>query len=205
MKQQEIEDKVRRYYNEKLAAFGPSAQGVDWNGEASQRMRFEQLSKLIDTNEAFSLLDYGCGYGAMYAFLKEKYGESMSYFGYDLSAEMIAEAEKKFPHGPHFTTDMPSQQVDYVIASGIFNVRMEVADEDWENYIQETLMSFNQLTTKGFAFNILTAYSDPPFQKDYLYYAQPEEWFGYCKKHFSNQIALLHDYPLYEFSLIVRK
>lgn len=205
MNQQEIQQQVKAYYDDKLAAFGPTPQGVDWNGEASQQLRFEQLSKLINPSESFSLLDYGCGYGAMYDFLENQYGNQLTYFGYDLSEEMIEAAQKSYPEGPVFSNERPTEPVDYVVASGIFNVRMEIDDASWKTYIQDTLAEMNAWAKKGFAFNILTAYSDPPYQKDYLFYAQPEEWFQYCKLNFSSQVALLHDYPLFEFCLVIRK
>lgn len=205
MNNQEIENQVKAYYNEKLSAFGPTPKGVDWNGQESQILRFEQLSKLIDTSEPFSILDYGCGYGAMYDFLLKKYKDKLSYQGYDISTEMIQAAQKQFVNGPTFSTALPDQAVDYVVASGIFNVKMEVDEKTWQTYIQNSLQAINKLAVRGFSFNILTSYSDIPFQKDYLYYAQPEEWFSYCKINFSSRVALLHDYPLYEFCLIIRK
>jgi hypothetical protein len=52
---------------------------------------------------------------------------------------------------------------------------------------------------------VLTKYSDKEYMKEYLYYADPLYLFDYCKKHFSKNVALLHDYNLYEFSIIVRK
>lgn len=205
MDQIEIEQQVKAYYNEKLSAFGPTPRGVDWNGEASQNLRFEQLSKLIDPTAPFSLLDYGCGYGAMYDFLDQKHGDQLTYLGYDLSADMIEAAQESHIKGPTFSSALPTTPVDYVVASGIFNVKMEVDKKAWEAFIQTTLQDINKLAIKGFSFNILTSYSDPPFQKDYLYYAEPEKWFRYCKLNFSPQVALLHDYPLYEFCLIIRK
>jgi hypothetical protein len=41
--------------------------------------------------------------------------------------------------------------------------------------------------------------------KDYLYYADPMKLFDHCKKKYSKKVAILHDYPLYEFTLLVRK
>ncbi|RYZ15439.1 MAG: hypothetical protein EOO70_06815 [Myxococcaceae bacterium] len=58
---------------------------------------------------------------------------------------------------------------------------------------------------KGFAFNCLTSYSDPPFMRDYLHYADPCFYFDLCKRTYSRQVSLLHDYGLYEFTLLVRK
>ena len=38
-----------------------------------------------------------------------------------------------------------------------------------------------------------------------LYYADPCFLFDYCKRNFAKDVAILHDYSLYDFTLIVRK
>ena len=54
------------YYERKLLAHGPTARGVDWNSESSQRLRFEQLLRVIAPDApAGTVIDYGCGYGAL--------------------------------------------------------------------------------------------------------------------------------------------
>ena len=64
------------YYTEMLNRFGPTFQGVDWNSKESQELRFDQLIKVINMpHDNFSILDYGCGYGALYLFIKSKIPE----------------------------------------------------------------------------------------------------------------------------------
>jgi hypothetical protein len=41
--------------------------------------------------------------------------------------------------------------------------------------------------------------------RDDLYYADPRVIFDHCKRSFSRWVALLHDYGLYEFTIIVRR
>lgn len=203
-----ILEEVNAYYSEKILKNGATPQGVDWNSAESQELRFEQLRDVIVENEGFSVLDYGSGFGSMYSYLKKKYNGTFHYTGFDISEEMIAEARKQntSDSGADWFTQLPAgHQSDYVIASGIFNVRLKNAGEDWLNYIIETLHTMNRHAKKGFSFNILTSYSDKEFMKDYLYYADPLFFFDYCKTHFSKYVALKHDYPLYEFSIIVRK
>ncbi len=53
-------------------------------------------------------------------------------------------------------------------------------------------------------FNCLTSYSDPEKKRDELYYADPCALFDMCKRRYSRQVALLHDYGLYEFTILVR-
>ena len=71
--------------------------------------------------------------------------------------------------------------------------------------MEETVDRFDQLSTKGFAFDVLTLYSDPPLRRPDLHYADPLFWFDRCKRKYSRSVALLHDYPLWEFTVLVGK
>ena len=201
-----ILNEVSKYYTDKIQQFGTTPQGVDWNSTDSQELRFEILSNVIPQDEKFSILDFGCGFGSMLDYFDKKYN-SFKYVGFDVSEEMVHAALEKFSTKEYakWTTSLPAENVDYVIASGIFNVKLENNNEDWLNYILETLHKIDASSTKGFSFNVLTKYSDSEYMKDYLYYADPLFLFDYCKTHFSKNVALLHDYNLYEFSILVRK
>ncbi len=201
-----LRHKAANYYTQKIRAHGPSPQGVDWNGETSQRVRFEQLCKVISEaqDEAFSILDYGCGYGALVSFLRQRY-KNFCYTGFDISEEMVKQAELLYPSYRFLSDDKMLTTHGYVVASGVFNVKLDTPIQDWEDYVKTTLHQIDSLSHKGFAFNILTSYSDPDRMKDYLYYADPCMYFDYCKRNFSKWVALLHDYGLWEFTILVRK
>jgi SAM-dependent methyltransferase len=202
-------NKVAKYYTQKIEAHGATPQGVDWNGEESQTIRFKELTRVISEipeDARFTLLDYGCGYGGMLDYLMPLFGERMHYTGYDISAEMIAAAKQKYGHQGKFIDHLPEDvKYDFIVASGIFNVKQDVNDNEWLEFIHSELDVIHSKSTKGFAFNILTSYSDENYKRDYLYYASPEDFFGYCKTHFARNISLLHDYQLYEFTIIVKK
>ena len=72
------------YYSRKITAFGASPQGVDWNGEESQLLRFAQLTQLIDTDSG-TLNDWGCGYGALLDYLR-RHHPGIDYHGIDVAA-----------------------------------------------------------------------------------------------------------------------
>ncbi len=67
------------------------------------------------------------------------------------------------------------------------------------------LHKMNRLSARGFSVNFLTKYSDADHMRPHLYYADPCYLFDYCKRNFSRNVALLHDYEVYDFTLIVRK
>jgi SAM-dependent methyltransferase len=199
--------RVGAYYASALDRHGATARGVDWSSEASQRLRFDQLARLWENESSeFSLMDYGCGYGALVPYLRER-GVAFRYTGFDISPAMVAVA-RQLHEGPDtdFLTDEASLPVaDYGVASGIFNVRMDTPEEAWLEYVLETLDRLDSRTRKGFAFNVLSRYSDQERRRADLFYADPLFFFDHCKTRFSRSVALLHDYPLYEFTLFVRK
>ena len=199
---------VAGYYSEKLTEHGETPRGVDWNGEEGQLLRFKQLCKVVQDAEAtFSINDLGCGYGALLDYLTPIYSIS-SYLGIDISEHMVLAAEarhKKTANARFITAIQPDKPADYGVASGIFNVRLERSDAEWLDYLQATLDLLNQTSLHGFSFNCLTSYSDENKKRDYLYYANPCQIFDLCKRRYSRHVALLHDYGLYEFTVLVRK
>lgn len=200
--------RVGDYYSQKLAEHGANHRGVDWSSQESQGLRFAQLLKLhTDASQSFIINDYGCGYGALVDYLIEQQ-HIFIYRGYDISPAMIDQAKALHGHRSNvaFTTLHEAlTPADYTVASGIFNVRQNVRDADWEQYVLYTINKLWALSERGMAFNVLTKYSDADKMRPDLYYADPAVLFDYCKIHLSKQVALLHDYGLYEFTILVRR
>lgn len=206
---EETHRKLDRYFAEKLATFGATPQGVDYSGREAQERRFEQLVRVIDPARPFTVIDYGCGYGALFDFLHER-GWQFEYWGVDVLAEMVAAAREAHRGSPHaqFTTDAAAvPRADYLLASAIFNVKLDAPPAEWQAHVERTLERMNDLCTRGFGFNMLTVYSDAERMagRPDLFYGDPLLFFDLCKRRFSRQVALLHDYGLYDFTILVRK
>tara|TARA_B110000483_G_C18147783_1_gene524186 strand:- start:287 stop:895 length:609 start_codon:yes stop_codon:yes gene_type:complete len=196
---------INKYYTDKVIAHGATSEGVDWNSKESHFLRFEQLSKVLPEDLNFSLMDYGCGFGFLIEFLVEN-NFKFNYSGYDISEEMIIKAKSIYSSkNISFDSKLNANKYEYTIANGVFNVKLDSTDQSWQKYIEETLNKINEISEKGFSFNILTSYSDEEYKKDYLYYADSLYFFDFCKRNFSKNVALLHDYELYEFTIIVKK
>ena len=196
---------INKYYTKLINKYGAIPAGVDWNSGESQTKRFEQLLKVVDA-KPFTINELGCGYGALVDYLK-KCNFDFQYTGYDISNAMIDHAQKRFTQleNVKFSNSIQMQMSDFTVASGIFNVKLHFEDAQWEMYCLSILDELNKSSLKGFSFNMLTKYSDASVMKPILYYADPLKVFDYCKKNFSKNIALLHDYELYEFTIVVRK
>jgi len=201
-------DQARQYFEDRLTTHGATARGVDWNSETAQELRFSQLIKVIDPAQPFSLLDYGSGYGALAGYLLRLGYPMQQYVGFDVLESMVVKARDVFSASPQctFTASFNDlSPVDYTIASGIFNLKLETPFDQWTEYVVGELHKMNEFSRKGFSFNMLTKYSDAEFMRPHLYYADPCYLFDYCKRNFSRNVALLHDYEVYDFTLIVRK
>jgi SAM-dependent methyltransferase len=198
----DIADRVAAYYSGKLREHGATHRGVDWSTAESHVLRHAQFLRLIEATGAESVLDYGCGYGALGDYL-ESAGLALRYQGYDVADEMVEAARAR--HGGSFTSRRDElEPADVVIASGIFNVLVDTPAQRWRDYTLDTLRDLAALARRGIGFNMLTSYSDPERMEDRLYYGDPVFYFDWCKRHLSRQVALLHDYGLYEFTILVR-
>ena len=121
-------DGVKQYFEERLTAHGATPRGADWNSQASQEIRFDQLLKVVDNPagssepQPFTLLDYGCGYGALANYMKSR-GYSFRYLGYDLLESMVVEARQVFKDRPEcrFSSNLEELgQADFSVISGVF-------------------------------------------------------------------------------------
>jgi len=198
-------DAVAKYYASKLAQHGASPAGVDWNSEQSQHLRFDQFMPLVSGADA-SICDYGCGYGAFLDYMRAR-GHRGAYVGFDAATAMIRQAAARHANdrAARFTDvrgDVPV--ADYTVASGIFNVRLSTPVDDWREYISETIGDLASLSRRGFAFNVLSSYSDAEKQRGDLYYADPRDLFDHCMQRWPRRVSLTHDYNLYEFTVTVR-
>jgi len=197
---------IEELYSSNLLKHGPTPKSVGWNTSECQNLRFEKLLGLFDFKEPFNLTELGCGYGSLIEFMKNKKLEFSEYIGIDISEGMLDQAHKLYGRCDNIKLLKGSEiteATDYSVTSGIFNVKFDASEQEWTEYILNTLNKMHDFSRKGFSFNLPTSYVD--YKKDNLYYGDPLFFFDYCKKKFSPYVALTHDYPLWEWSITVKK
>lgn len=200
---------VSRLYTQSLQEHGLAPKAVGWRDEATHRLRFERLAQLIDLRPGgprFSVNDLGCGYAAMFSYLDALPGGRLAgYYGYDISDEMLAAARRAVTdsRAVFIKSESPTHEADYSFVSGTFNVKLESSNEVWGDYVRETLLALAAKSRRGMAFNLLSTYVD--WKQDHLFYADPLAFFDFCKRNISRYVSLLHDYPLFEWTILVRK
>jgi hypothetical protein len=202
-------DAVRALYTGNLAEFGIDSRSVGWPDPQHQQLRFDKLVHLIEADpgaEPFTVNDWGCGYAAMFHYLAERFETRLhGYRGYDISPEMVAAARRHVTdaRAEFVESSDVDRDADYSFVSGTFNVRRGASEETWRAYVQDVLRQLAQRSRRGFAFNLLTTYVD--WRSDDLFYADPADFFTFCRSELSSRVTLFHDYPLYEWTMIVHK
>lgn len=198
---------IARLYADSLTEHGVTPKGVGWHDTEAQKLRFDKLTTVIESeqNAPITINDLGCGYGALLLYLSSRGINVARYYGCDVSDEMLkaARLEASFEGAEFIRGQRLTHTCDYSFASGIFNVRLEESDEDWVDHVKATLYDLDQHSRVAFAFNMLTTYAD--YREAHLYYGDPLKYFDFCKRNFSPRISLLHDYPLFEWTITVQK
>ncbi len=198
--------RIKEHYDKSLEDHGLDSKGVGWPDADLHLLRFDKLLEVIeDKKEAVSINDLGCGYGEMYKYMVEKGFNISHFYGYDISEQMLEKARNYIQADIvswHLKSSLDTE-ADYAITSGIFNVRFKDSDAEWEEYMFGILDNMHEFSRKGFSFNVLTSYVD--YREDHLYYADPAKFFDHCKRHYSKYVTLIHDYPLWEWTILVKK
>lgn len=197
---------IERHYAELVQKHGDAPAAAQWSDSRTQRLRLGVLSEVGDLKAA-KVLDFGCGTGALYAYLTDELGFSGEYVGYDLAAPAIEVARSSHPSARFERRDILSEGVpetfDYILASGVFNNR---TSDGW-GLMTRLLAALWPHAGQALAFNAMSTYVD--FQEDHLWYVDPAEVFTWCKRELSPAVSLRHEYQVkpgvipFEFTVFV--
>ena len=96
------------------------------------------------------------------------------------------------------------EEVDYVLASGTFNLRAELADADWEAHVRRVLEGLWARSRRGLGFNLLAR--GVKVAEPALYTGDPEAWATWCARALPGAlVALRYGPPLPDFTVLVRR
>jgi SAM-dependent methyltransferase len=196
--------KVADFMDDLLEKEGASVKAVGWLTRENQRLRFSQLLRGLEPGEEpFTVNDLGCGLADLYGYIKDEGLPLSGYRGYDLSEKMLAAAREQVGEdGELVRSDRITEDADYSFACGIFNTKLEATDAEWLDYMKSVITNLDERSGRGFAFNSLTTYVD--YREEHHFYGDPAELFRFCKEEISPRVTLLHDYPLWEWTIAVR-
>ena len=194
--------KAAELYNDRFDQYGRDIKTVGWGSEKDQLLRFEVLFRGLDP-KGKTILDLGCGLADLIPFLDAMTGGDFRYIGVDIAEKLINEAKKtyggasrEFYVGDIFSAGL--SEVDISIVSGALSFKTEGIEE----YAYNTMQKMFSLSREAACLNFLSKYVDFELEKNQHYH--PELVFAKAKK-IAKRVNLLHDYPLYEFTVQLLK
>ena len=200
-------DPIATLYGRRLKTYGIGPKGVFWRNREGQELRFELMIGLLPLDGGpISVNDLGCGYGAFFDLIKDlPCMRNGAYRGYDICEDMVAGAADRHDDGRAAFSHSPvaTKRADYSFASGTFNLRHTIDPADWTPYVKESLAHLWSMSGRGMAFNMLDA--GQRNRERGLHYAERDEYAGFCAERLSADITVIDDYPLKEFTILVRR
>lgn len=187
------------FYNFHLKQFGDRPEALRWTPQG-QLKRYHSLAEIAPNLNNASILDYGCGTGDFYRFLKRR-GSHVEYTGVDINENFIELAKKKYPECTFEVMDASEDRFegffDYIVICGVFNLNVPGVEDD----MKEALVTLFKHCNKGLALNCLSSHT--PIKDPELHYTSPEDMVRFTLENLSPYFALRHDRVQDDFTLYV--
>jgi SAM-dependent methyltransferase len=176
------------FYNRHLKDFGDSPQAVRWTPDG-QRLRYETLLRIAGDFSGKRIVDFGCGKGDFYGFIREK-GLCVNYCGIDVNEKLIGLAGKKYPEAEFITADIEETDIgrkfDIGFVCGVFNLRIAGIEAS----MKDALKKLSGICEEAIHVNCLTYYV--PRKDIELFYVRPEEILQFAITELSGSVILRH-------------
>ncbi len=176
------------FYNRHLKDFGNAPQAVRWTREGQLR-RYETLLDIAGNLSGKRILDFGCGKGDLYGFIKEK-GIAINYCGIDINENLIELAKSKYPEAEFIVMDIEEAEIeldfDVIFVCGVFNLRVGGIEESMKNVLKKLF----RLCREALHVNLLTYYVAQRSVE--LFYVKPEEILHFAITEISRTASLMH-------------
>ena len=192
-------DQLLSFYNFHLKKFGDRPEALRWTPQGQIR-RYHTLIEIAPDLNNSTVLDYGCGTGDFYRFMKRR-GIETRYTGVDINANFIEMARKKYPDCTFRVMNIDEDPLegfyDYIFICGVFNLLVPGVKDDLRN----ALVNLFKHCNKGLALNALSSHA--PIRDPELNYTSPEEMVQFSLENLSPYLALRHDRIQNDFTLFI--
>jgi SAM-dependent methyltransferase len=197
----EERNRLAELHGERFRAMGYGPGAVGWGDRPSQQLRFEELCRQDDFSGA-SVCDIGCGFGDLSEMLHARSG-GVRYTGVDLCPEFIGEARRRFPGDAFEVRDIlgepfPERSFDFVLCSGALSLKIA----DHEAHVRAMLAAMYAMSRRAVIANFLSDRVDFRLDKDFHLSPVRAMELGLALSRF---VSVSHDYPLFEFTLVIRR
>ena len=194
-------DQLLSFYNYHLKKFGDRPEALRWTPHG-QLKRYHMLADVAPPEKlnGSTVLDYGCGTGDFYRFLKRR-NIDVKYTGVDINKNFISLARNKYPECTFRVMNADDDEFegffDYIIICGVFNLNVPGVDQDLKN----ALVTLFKHCNKALALNALSSHT--PIKDPELHFTSPEEMVKFAIENLSPEVALRHDRIPDDFTLYI--
>ena len=189
------------FFGRHLRHHGDSPQAVRWTARGQQR-RYEAFLAVCGDLSGKSVLDFGCGKGDLYGFLRAR-GVECAYTGVDIHPDLVALARVKNPEAEFIATDIeeaPLERIfDVVLACGVFNLRVGGIGES----VKAILPLLFGYAREALHANFLSARA--PRHDVELHYVDPVRLLAFAREHLARTATVREDLVPEDVFLSVRR
>lgn len=204
-----IDSKIAEIYNQRFLKLGPAPEASMWFSKKRQFTRFDIILyeiRLLNKNNKRSIIDIGCGYGAFLEFLLERGADDIwSYYGYDVSNEVIKFCKEKYSQeGVFYNGSIPTFTAEFIIMSGTYNFFPLKDYNSWRLYFYKSLKTLWSKTTCAMIFNLQTS-DQEKITDGGIVYTSRKEIESFCKSHFGKVKVLINPTIPKDVTFVIKK
>lgn len=189
------------YFDRLLKMHGDKPEALRWSA-GGQFLHYECLLDIDSSIEGSKVLDYGCGKGDLYQYLKDR-SISVDYTGCDINGSLISFAKQKHPGADFRVFDIEAEELgeefDYIFLCGVFNLKLKDLDKTVKNVLKRLFPHCR----RALAFNALS--SETPQKAVELSYLSPDEMIQFARQELSPHVSFARERIPYDFTMFVRK
>lgn len=207
---------IVKHYEKCFETYGDNYKGVDWPNKEDAVKRYKVMLDIIPFDVYFmgknatpSVLDFGCGLGHMYEYIKINKVNAV-YTGLDMSPVFTEKCREKFPEIDFITTDLLKCEedslffkYDYVILNGVFTEKRELSYEEMLEYFKKLIKKVYKICNYGVAFNVMS--KDVDWEREDLFHLPLNILSDFLCKEVTRDFIIRYDYRLYEYTVYVYK
>lgn len=209
--------KIAEHYNECFQKHGDSHLGVDWPNYKDTLIRHEIMLGVTKGESDVSILDFGCGLGHFYEYLKRNdHTNFLHYAGIDINLDMVEICRKKYPGISFGHIDIlldiegwrnPTifSNYDYIVCNGVFTEKRDLTWDEMFQFMASTVKTLWERTNKGIAFNLMSTHLD--YERDELFHVDLDLIGEFIREELGTRnFEIKHGYGgLYEYTVYIYK
>jgi SAM-dependent methyltransferase len=192
-----IEQAAIERYAARLRQYGADPRTLGWDTTGHQWTRFEAVTDLVDLHGT-SVVDIGCGFADLYAFLEARSIRPTTYLGVDINPHLLEVARGRFPTLRYERRNLLLEPyadpvADVGVMLGLLNFRLD--DVGNEDYAAAMLRAALGAVRRGLVVDFLSARRTPEYPAEaFVFYYEPERMLDLALS-LTPEVVLKHDYP----------